>query len=80
MEVLTKKEVLQELRNYVDNFKTQREAAEAMGVHEQHLSKMLSDSIPLRPAAMKVLQLDRKPLYVRRRVKAKYLDRSERGS
>lgn len=72
--VLTKKEVLQKLQDYVDNFDTQAEASRAMGISPQVMSNMLSDRIPVRPAALEVLGLGRAPLYTTRPVQGKYLD------
>lgn len=63
-EVLSKRQVLEKLQEYVDNFDSQREAADAMGVTQQALSSMLKDRIPLRPLALEALGLSRAPLYV----------------
>lgn len=73
-EVLTKRQVLERLQEYADNFKSQREAAEAMGVTSQALSSMLKDRIPLRPAALDALGLGRAQLYTAVPVHGRYLD------
>lgn len=74
-QVLTKREVLEKLQEYVDNFQSQREAADAMGVTSQALSSMLKDRIPLRPAALEALGLARTPLYTNgETVHQKYID------
>lgn len=72
--VITKKEVLRRLQNYVNNFDTNKEAAEAMGVSPQSLSRMLSDRMPLLPAARDALGLGRDTLYTEKPVPGKYLD------
>lgn len=73
-EVLTKRQVIERLQEYVDNFNSQREAADAMGVTQQALSSMLKDRIPLRPAALDALGLGRAQLYTTAEVHGRYLD------
>lgn len=72
--VLTKKKVLEKLQHYVNNFDTRAEAARAMGVAPQTMSNMLSDRIPLCPAALEALGLGRATLYTEKPVKGVHLD------